>query len=146
MYCSILVVEDDAAQRELLAEYLQGYGHSVEIARDGAEGSEMFGRGTYDLVITDRAMPRLNGIELTREVKQDAPGMSVILLTGFGATLGKAEADEAGVDIILPKPIDPEGLQEAVRTVMKSAGVTAQPSGQSGTGASSSADIPVRNS
>jgi PAS domain S-box-containing protein len=113
----ILVVEDDPLVREVVCAQLEEDKHRPDSAEDGVEGLEKFKAGTYDLVLTDRAMPRMNGDQLAAEIKKIRPEMPVILLTGFGDTL---EEDSTGpVDLVVGKPFTFNTLRESVIKVMK---------------------------
>ena len=114
----ILVVEDEAEQRDLLIDYLSMDDHRVEVASDGQEGLRMFMDGYYDLVITDRSMPQLGGDQLVAALKDEAPGKPVIMLTGFGDMMEAAREEVEGVDLVLPKPVGLEDVREAVAKVM----------------------------
>jgi CheY-like chemotaxis protein/anti-sigma regulatory factor (Ser/Thr protein kinase) len=78
---SILIVDDERHVREMLAEYL-AKSHEVACARNGAEALALLGGRAVDLVITDIAMPEMNGIELLRTVRERHPGVKYALLTG----------------------------------------------------------------
>src|ERR1019366_6191332 len=80
----LLLVEDEPMVRELYAEYLRQEGHTVVVAEDGLAGLAAFQAGTFELVITDMAMPGLNGEQLAAKIRQLSPPMPVLLLTGFG--------------------------------------------------------------
>ena len=110
----ILVIEDERHQRELLEEYLNLDDHQVELASDGKQGFERFQDSTYDLVITDRAMPEMSGDEVAHRIRNNAPGVPVIMLTGFGDMMAATSENVAGVDTILPKPVNLRELREAI--------------------------------
>ena len=111
---NVLVVEDDEVQRELLLEILHSDGHTVELAANGREGIEKFNAGQYELVITDRAMPELNGDEVARLVKREASHKPVIMLTGFGDMMEAADEFPEGVDVVISKPVNLEKLKDAI--------------------------------
>jgi DNA-binding response OmpR family regulator len=85
----------------MLTEYLTDSGHTVEVATNGREGLEKFHQGTFDLMMTDRALPEMNGDQLAIAVKRIAPKMPVIMLTGFGDLMEASGEKPAGVDMIL---------------------------------------------
>jgi CheY-like chemotaxis protein len=117
----ILVVEDEPMVREIEAEYLISDGHAVETAADGCEGLSKFRAGKFDLVLVDRAMPQVNGDQLTEAIKELDPNMPVILATGFADTLG----DDHGrhrANLVLCKPFSRASLREVVgRAVLSTA-------------------------
>jgi len=118
----ILVVEDEPLVREVLNVYLSEDRHEIVAAKDGREGIEKFkAEGPFALVLTDRAMPEMNGDALAREIKKAHPGQPVILLTGYGDLMaGSGELPE-GVDIVVSKPFTLAILRNAIRTVMEKA-------------------------
>ena len=113
----ILAVEEDESQRELLEQLLNNDGNSVDFAADGVEGLEKFNANGYDVVITDRAMPGMNGDQLAAEVKKTTPDKPVIMITGFGDMMDAAGEKLSSVDAVLSKPITKVKLQEALGRV-----------------------------
>jgi PAS domain S-box-containing protein len=114
----ILVVEDDLQVQELLAATLRADGHTVQMACHGIEGLKCFLDGTFDLILTDKSMPGMSGDQLATAIKQIAPKMPIILLTGFGQFLN-AE-DYPDVNVLAPKPISIVALREAMATALAS--------------------------
>ncbi|OGG46231.1 MAG: hypothetical protein A3F84_28745 [Candidatus Handelsmanbacteria bacterium RIFCSPLOWO2_12_FULL_64_10] len=110
----ILVVDDEPAVREFVAASLVADGHYVETADDGSDGLQRFHSGQFDLVLTDRAMPRMNGDQLAAAVKAASPQTPVILLTGFGDLMEPLGDRPAGVDLVLSKPVGLRALREGV--------------------------------
>jgi signal transduction histidine kinase len=115
----VLVVDDEAKVRTLLSAALTKDGHRVEMAEDGVAGLRCFRDGRFDVVLTDKAMPRMNGDQMACAIKQMAPGMPIILLTGFGQFLNKE--DLPGVNVLLSKPVGIRTLREALVTALKAA-------------------------
>lgn len=111
---SILAVEDDPMVREIIEAYLKEDKHRVELAINGRDGLERFKSGAFDLVITDRAMPEMNGDQLASEIKKLMPEMPVILLTGFGDLMTSSGESPAGVDLIVNKPFTLKALRNAI--------------------------------
>jgi len=110
----ILVVEDEESQRDLLKELLGSEGHEVDTASEGLDALKKFNAGWYDLVITDRAMPQMNGDQLAKQVKKTAPQKAVIMLTGFGDMMDAAGESPQCVDLTISKPITKEKLVNAI--------------------------------
>jgi PAS domain S-box-containing protein len=110
----ILVVEDDQSQRKLLGKMLQSQGHLVELAKNGKEGLQKFDNGWYSLVMTDRAMPEVNGDQLAQLIKERAPEKPVVMITGFGDMMDAADESPEGVDLLVSKPITMEKLKNAI--------------------------------
>jgi PAS domain S-box-containing protein len=109
----ILVVEDEPMVRGIEVEYLVSDGHAVETAADGCEGLSKFRAGKFDLVLVDRAMPQVNGDQLTEAIKEVDPDMPVILVTGFADTLGDNHK-RWRANLVLSKPFSHASLREAV--------------------------------
>jgi CheY-like chemotaxis protein len=108
------VVEDEPLVREVIEVYLHEDRHIIETASNGREGLEKFRTGTFDLVMSDRAMPEVNGDMLAAEIKKIKPDQPVILLTGFGDLMSGAGEKPDGVDIIVSKPFTLNSLREAI--------------------------------
>ncbi len=101
----VLVVDDEVMVRDVLREYLAGDGHQVTVAKDGREALEFFKQKKFDLVITDRAMPEMNGDQLANAIKKISPKTPVIMLTGFGELMKAKEECPNGVDCLISKPL-----------------------------------------
>ena len=101
-----LVVDDDAQVRDMIRDILSNAGHKVVVAHDGADGVERFkADSSFDVIITDLAMPKLNGLQLARVCKTLRPNVPVVMLTGWGVLLTEEELSEHGVDEVLSKPV-----------------------------------------
>ena len=99
-------------------EYLQRDGHIVEAARDSHDGLRRFQGGSFDVVVTDRAMPEMNGLELAAAIGQIVgPRPAVIMLSGFGAEVGVNGDLPSGVHFLLTKPVTLDRLREALGQV-----------------------------
>ncbi len=107
----VLVVDDDPMVREVLSTYLSEDGYKVELANNGREGLAKFAAGEFDIVLTDRSMPEMEGDELAREVKKLKPQVPVILVTGFGDIMAATGEKPEGVDFVMTKPFTMAGLQ-----------------------------------
>jgi CheY-like chemotaxis protein len=117
----VLVVDDEPMIREFLGELLGGWGLEVTLKATGLEGKRAFAAepAGYDLVLTDQTMPRMTGLELARQVRAIRPGMPVILCTGYGENLRKAELGAAGVRALARKPVEPAELFALLKTSLK---------------------------
>jgi CheY-like chemotaxis protein/anti-sigma regulatory factor (Ser/Thr protein kinase) len=110
----VLLVDDDREARNVIQAYLTSDGHAVRTAADGREAWEEFQRGRFDLVITDRAMPRMSGALLAVAIKQAAPATPIIMLSGFADLHGGSGGSLTDADMELTKPITLAALREAV--------------------------------
>lgn len=107
----VLVVDDEVHARHVVTQYLRGDGHRVTAAASGSEALQNFMAGDFDLVITDRGMPGMCGLELAGALRRVHPQKPVILLTGFASDPG--ETPEA-VDCVLRKPLVRDELRAAI--------------------------------
>lgn len=114
----VLVVDDEAVTRGVLANYLTSDGHSVVTAADAEEALGCVADGKFDLLITDHAMPGMNGVQLAAAVRAMRAGHPVILVTGFAAGSMGADEEPAGVDLVMRKPVPRRELRRALVSVM----------------------------
>jgi CheY-like chemotaxis protein len=92
-----LVIDDEPGVRQVVS-YLQAeFGFECQTADDGANGLARFEEGTWDLVVTDLAMPKMNGWEVIEAIRRHAPMMPIVLMTAFGAAEVVRRAGEHGV-------------------------------------------------
>jgi two-component system, cell cycle sensor histidine kinase and response regulator CckA len=114
---TVLLVEDDRQISDLLAEYLNGDGYKVLAAKDGEAGLAMYLQHAdgISLVISDIAMPRMDGQNLVRRIRKLSPEMPIILMTGAPGEHGMDAKDAALPARILMKPFSPRILARAVR-------------------------------
>ena len=111
----ILVADDEPSFRELLADILEGAGHEVVEARDGAEALAALERGPFDLVLADQRMPRMDGLELLRRSRLLTAPPPVVMLTAYGTIPEAVEAVRLGAADYLTKPLpSPAALLAAV--------------------------------
>lgn len=113
----ILVVEDEELVREVLEIYLAEDHHTVTTAVHGRDGLKKFSEGKFDLVMTDRSMPEMNGDALAAAIKQLRPLQPVLLLTGFGDLMNGAGERPPGVDLVVTKPFTLTSLRAAIAKV-----------------------------
>ena len=113
-----MVVEDDAAMRELLREALDDDGFDVETAVGGRAGVERVKRGGIDLVVSDVKMPDLDGLDMLREIKSCEPSPYVITITAFGSIDTAIRAVKLGAFDYITKPFDIDQLLVAVKQAL----------------------------
>jgi len=111
----ILVVEDDAAARDLLVEALSKEGYAVEAVAGGAEAIARGREQAFDLVLTDIRMGQVGGLEVLRAFQERSPGTPIVLLTAFGSMEGAIEAIKQGAYDYLAKPFKREEIKLVVR-------------------------------
>jgi signal transduction histidine kinase/CheY-like chemotaxis protein len=115
----LLIIDDEAPIRDLLAEMLIQQGHEVFTASGGKEGLEIFKDQMPDLVITDLGMPEISGWDVATAVKAVNPSTSVILMTGWGITLDKDKARKKGVDVVVAKPFQIGEMQKVLNEMIE---------------------------
>lgn len=121
MPLKILVVDDDLGTRLSIGDYLELSGYSVIMADDGQEALSIVEKNHPDLMVTDIVMPRMNGYELVRRVRQQAEFrlLPVILLTARTKTQERILGYQSGCDLYLPKPFELEELAAAIRNLLE---------------------------
>jgi two-component system KDP operon response regulator KdpE len=122
----ILVVDDEPQITRVLRTSLQGNGHEVEVAQDGAAALDLFLKRQPDLVITDLSMPGMDGIELTREIRSRAQ-TPVIVLSVRNQDAAKIAALDEGADDYITKPFSIQELLARVRVQMRRIGADTEP-------------------
>ncbi|MBI5938773.1 MAG: response regulator [Betaproteobacteria bacterium] len=127
----ILVVDDDAGIRELLAEYLAQQGYGVSVAADGGEMEARLDAAVPDLVVMDLMLPGEDGLSLTRRVKA-AHDLPVIMLSARGEDVDRIVGLEVGADDYLAKPFNPRELLARIRAVMRRGEAQANPAAKPG--------------
>ena len=112
------MVDDEPVPLQVAVKLLSGDGHQVEVATNGREALAKFQRGWFDVVLTDWAMPEMNGLELAFHVKRLAPKKPVIImLTGFGEISTESAERPSEVDLVIGKPITLKLIREALAAV-----------------------------
>ncbi|MBQ8475285.1 MAG: response regulator transcription factor [Clostridia bacterium] len=122
----ILVVDDEAMIRRLIAKYASFEGHTVDEAADGMEAVEKCRTGDYDIIICDIMMPELDGFSACREIRRfsDIP---IIMLSARGEEYDKLNGFGLGVDDYVVKPFSPKELMMRVDAIMKRVGAKTKP-------------------
>lgn len=100
----ILVIDDDRSARMLLERVLVRAGHQVQLVDTASEGLAALKQGGFDLLITDKNLPDVDGLELLRRAREANPGLQVILMTGFPTAETRMHAEELGVHSYVTKP------------------------------------------
>jgi len=116
----ILVVDDEAAIRELIADVLAGHGYEVEMATDGDDALRLCERGRYDLILSDLRMPKMDGAALYQALQDKyGPAMPrMIFVTGQAHALDYAGFLGMTAAPVLAKPFTVEDLRKAVTQVL----------------------------
>ena len=121
MPLTILVADDDLGTRLSISDYLEMSGYSVMTAADGEEALAMVEAYHPHLMVTDIVMPRLNGYELVRSVRQHPTFrlLPVIFLTARNKTEERIQGYQSGADLYLPKPFELKELGAAIRNLLE---------------------------
>ncbi|HEX9114026.1 MAG TPA: sigma-54 dependent transcriptional regulator, partial [Nitrospirota bacterium] len=107
---TILIVEDKESMLDMLKQTLEGEGYNIITARDGAEGIKKLADERIGVVLTDLKLPKKDGFEVLRAVKQESPLLPVIVMTAFGTIETAVKAVKEGAYDFLTKPFDTDHL------------------------------------
>ena len=120
----ILLIDDDRKLVRMLAEYLEGQGYVVAAAHDGAEGVARARAEAWDLIVLDVMMPRLNGFEVLRVLRENSQ-LPVLMLTARGGDEDRIHGLEGGADDYVPKTASSRELLARIRALLRRAAVAA---------------------
>ncbi|MBM4274110.1 MAG: response regulator [Deltaproteobacteria bacterium] len=115
----ILVVDDDPAVLEMVAEFLSSIGYSAETASNGKEACALLEAQTYDLVLTDLMMPEMGGMELVQHLRVNYPETLAIMFTGFASFQNAVTATKLGAFDYLAKPLQLDILQHSIERALE---------------------------
>jgi DNA-binding NtrC family response regulator len=116
---SILVAEDEDDIRDVMRDMMCAAGFTVTTARDGSEAIEKVKETEFDLLLSDLMMPRMDGMELLKHVKQIRPDMNVIIMTGYGTVESAVDAMKHGAADFITKPASSGELLVRVSRALK---------------------------
>ena len=117
----ILIVEDEKSMREVLGILLEGRVTMLLFAAGGIDGISFLNKDIFDMVITDINMPRVNGFEILKKVRETSPDTLVIMITAFGTTESAIEAMQLGAYDYIHKPFKIDEIRLVVKRPLKSA-------------------------
>jgi DNA-binding response OmpR family regulator len=115
----VLVIEDEERIATLVKRGLEEHGYQVTIAYDGISGKKLALSLDFDLIITDIVLPKMDGLDLCKEIRSQKPDMLIIMLTALGTTDDKIEGFDAGADDYLVKPFELRELYVRIRALLK---------------------------
>lgn len=113
----VLIVEDEAVQREMLGDFLIREGHHVMAAENGRRALELVAKHSLDLVLLDLRMPGMDGLELIQELKRLNPELDAVIITAFGTIETAVAAMKAGARDFITKPIDFDQLTMLIERI-----------------------------
>lgn len=108
---SILIIDDEAGLRDLMSRLFTDSGFETAVAPDGTSGLRMARENDYDLIILDMSLPKMSGLEVLENIKEDKPDVPVIMVTAYGSTQTAIEALRLGAYDFIAKPFDLDELQ-----------------------------------
>lgn len=114
----ILLIDDDEELCELVSEYLTVEGFGTEAVHDGASGLEKAKSGNYDLITLDVMLPKMNGFDVLRALRETSK-VPVLMLTARGDDMERIVGLEIGADDYLPKPFNPRELVARIRAILR---------------------------
>ena len=114
---TVLVVEDDAVSRDRVVAHLRSLSYDVETAADGIEALLKLGSRRFDLIVSDIAMPNLDGVTLLRMKTAKGIKTPILFLTGCAEWRDREIIEEMGCAGFLTKPVEADAIAEAVRKV-----------------------------
>lgn len=116
----VLLVDDEPSILQVAQMILQREGHSCVKASDGAEALTQLTKHDFDLVITDRAMPRMNGDKLAVKIHEKRPELYIVMLTGYGDLMAATEERPPHIAEVVPKPFTSQTLRYIIDTYQQS--------------------------
>lgn len=117
----VLLIEDEAALQQDIAQNLRQQGYAVDTASDGAEGLYMGQEYPVDIAVVDLGLPKLGGIEVIRQWRSEGKTFPILILTARGRWQDKVDGLEAGADDYLVKPFHQEELLARLRALVRRA-------------------------
>lgn len=116
---NILVIDDEAAQRDVLTGYLKKKGYKIFSASSGKEGIEITKNNPVDIILSDFKMPDLNGIEVLEKVKEINPEISLVIVTAYGTVENAVKAMRLGAFDYISKPVDLDELDLMIERIIE---------------------------
>jgi two-component system OmpR family response regulator len=110
----ILIVDDDGFFRDLLRDVFSEQGFTISEAVDGQEALRILETTKADLAIIDLEMPRMNGLDLAREMKSKYPGFPIVMITAYAEAQMPSDILSTGVDAFLQKPVPVDKLVKVI--------------------------------
>ena len=115
----LLIVEDDRELRTMLERLLGDEGYQVDAVADGQAGLHRALIDRYDVMVIDRGLPAIDGLDLTRRLRGRGVGTPVIMLTAFGSVVDRVEGLDAGAEDYLVKPFEVDELLARLRALLR---------------------------
>jgi DNA-binding response OmpR family regulator len=138
---SVLVVDDDPTVSDVVRRYLEHAGYRVTLAADGEAGLGEHARVRPDLVILDLMLPGVDGLEVCRRIRQQSPGVPIIMLSAMGEEVDRITGLQLGADDYVTKPFSPRELVLRAKSVLR----RSQSPAQAHNGDAGAAHEPIRD-
>ena len=122
----ILVAEDDRNARRFLQAVLEGDGYQVHTASNGQEAMDILDREYIDLVVLDVMMPKMDGYEFTRQLREGNNDLPILMVSAKQLPQDKKQGFLVGTDDYMTKPIDPEEMLLRIRALLRRAKITSE--------------------
>ena len=122
----ILVAEDDRNTRRFLQAVLEGDGYQVHTAANGQEAMDVLDREYIDLVVLDVMMPKMDGYEFTRQLREGKNDLPILMVSAKQLPQDKKQGFLVGTDDYMTKPIDPEEMLLRIRALLRRAKITSE--------------------
>jgi YesN/AraC family two-component response regulator len=119
MELTVLYVEDELKIRENLKTYLDKFFSKVDVAVDGEDGLNHYKKNSYDIVITDISMPKMEGIEMGKRIKEINPEQDIIIVSAYSDISYFIQTIKIGIDGYILKPIDFTQILEVLHKTIK---------------------------
>lgn len=124
---NVLVIDDDAVVGRSFDRVLSEKGYAVSTAQSGQEALNKLDGTDYDVVFTDIKMPGMDGLEVTKRIKERCPWTPVVIITGYGTADNEAKAKVLGVSGFVHKPLTPAMIENITLKAMHDKGAIAVP-------------------
>ena len=120
-HARIMIIDDEEEVTSLLAELLSHAGYNVCTHTSSREALELLSANAepYDLILTDMTMPGMTGLELSKKILSQRPGLPIILMTGFSDQIDEQRIQEAGIREFLRKPLEQGPLLRSIRRILE---------------------------
>ena len=122
----VLIVDDDPEFRKAMGRMFERSGYDVEIAGDGQEALKEISNKTYDLIISDLRMPKLDGVELMGEIRRRGLVTPIIFLTAYGEVESYMDLMNLGAFEYVNKPVKSQEILDVARRAIEAHGISGQ--------------------